>query len=549
MNNFRSLVLGCCCCALVAAGTASAASKPAQTDRYRGADEMAAQIDKHLDAAWKAGKVTPARPAGDAAFVRRVYVDLAGRIPSVQEVRRFLADRRPDRRSRLVESLLTGPRYITHFTNVYRSLLLPEANNDFQARFQAPGFERWLRNWLVADNGYDWMVRELLTAPIAGGRMYRPDGNIAGSPGAFYSAKEFKVEEIASAVSRLFLGVNLGCAQCHNHPFASWKREQFWSFAAFFSGINVRRQGEVRFSTGEQEDRHELTIPGTSKTVKAKYLDGTQPEIKAGMKVRTILARWMTAPDNPYLARAAVNRLWAHFFGTGLIDPLDEMVGAENKSSHPAILDELARAFVEHKYDLKWLIRTITATRAYQLSSARSHSSQDEPQLFARAALRGLTAEQLYDSLSQATGFAETRDGRMRFAPFGGAGTRQEFLTKFANAADRPTETQTSILQALTLMNGRLMTTVTDLKTSETLAAIADAPFMDTRAKVEALFLAALSRKPTTKEMTRFVAYVNAGGKIKDQAASEQDKEKRRHEALADVFWALLNSSEFILNH
>jgi hypothetical protein len=276
-------------------------------------------------------------------------------------------------------------------------------------------------------------------------------------------------------------------------------------------------------------------IPGTEKVVKAKYLDGKKPDFKDGTPVRRVLVDWMTAADNPYFARAAVNRLWAHFFGTGLVEPLDEMVGTDSVPSHPAVLDELARAFAEQKYDLRWLIRAITMTRAYQLSSARSHASQDDPRRFARMAVRGLSGEQLFDSLAQATGYREVGPNLGRRNIFGIGVARTEFLTKFAAASDRATETQTSILQALTLMNGRVMTAATSVRQSETLQAVIDAPFMDVPAKIETLYLATLSRKPTSREMTRLTRYVEKGS---DSS-----------EALADVFWALLNSAEFVLNH
>ncbi len=521
MNRF-------CSWAVFAAALVAPAATAAGTEgRYAGADDLARRIDRHLGEAWDRGKIVPATLADDSEWLRRVYLDLAGRIPTVAEVRAFLADRRDDRRQRLVEGLLAGPRYPTHFATVWRSLLVPEASSNFQLRFQMSGFERWLRDWLVSDRGYDAMVKELLTAAINSRGGIQLGG---GGPQTFFQAKEFKSEEIAAAASRLFLGVNLGCAQCHNHPFADWKREQFWSFAAFFSGIQFERRGDFAFAQPEKADRHELTIPGTEKVVKAKYLDGKEPEIKPGMKSREVLASWMVAKDNPYFARAAVNRMWAHFFGSGLMEPLDEMAGTEAQASHPALLDELARAFAEHNYDVRWLIRALTATRAYQLTSRKSHPSQDDPRQFAKAALRGLTPEQLYDSVATATGYQEPT---VQNPYVGGNSARGEFLTKFANDADRPTERQTSILQALTLMNGRVMSRATDVKNSETLAAVADAPFLSTEAKLEVLYLSALSRRPTAKEVSRLAPHVEKGGA----------------EALADVFWALLNSGEFILNH
>src|SRR5262249_29899706 len=255
-NAWLWLLAGCAVLAAVSPPAPGAAAK--SEGRYPGADALGARIDKHLKAGWDKAKVTPARPADDAAVVRRVYLDLAGRIPSVTEVRQFLADKSPDKRARLVEKLLEHPRYVTHFTAVYRALLLPEASTSFQLGAQAGGFEAWLRGQLAKNAGWDKIATELLTAPVAGGRGGPFAGGGAG-PGAFYFAKEFKPEELAGAAGRLFLGVNIGCAQCHHHPFASWKREQFWGFAAFFGGIQSRRMGDFSFPTGEDPSKREIT--------------------------------------------------------------------------------------------------------------------------------------------------------------------------------------------------------------------------------------------------------------------------------------------------
>jgi hypothetical protein len=510
---------------------------------------LAGRIDRTLQAGWDAAKVKPAAPASDAEFVRRVYLDLAGRIPSVAEVRHFLDDKRPDKRIRLVEQLLGGPRYVMHFTNVWRDLLLPETSASLQARFLAPAFESWLRKKMQENTPYDALVRELLTAPMNGqGRNPFGQGG-EPTPVGFYLAKEVKPENLAAAVSRLFLGVKIECAQCHNHPFADWKRDQFWGFAAFFAGLQRQGNGDFVAAGREVADRRELTIPGTERVVQAAFLDGKQPKWKYNTSARDTLAGWMTARDNPYFARAAVNRLWSYFFGTGIIDPIDEMVGGEHPASHPELLDDLARAFVEHDFDLKFLIRAITASRAYQLSSTATDASQDDPRQFARIPLRGLSAEQLFDSLAQATGYHET-GRRNNNAFFNNQNVRGRFLTQFANNSDRPTEWQTSILQALSLMNGSVVAEATNLERSETLAALLDAPFMDTPERVETLYLAVLARKPTPRELARMVKFVEDGGSADgNTAATSADKDKQYSQALADVFWILLNSGEFFLNH
>lgn len=516
--------------ALLVAAPAAAA----EGDAYA----LAARIDRHIAAGWKAAQVEPVRLADDAEFLRRVYLDLAGRIPTVAEARAFQRDPATDKRRQLVERLLDDRRYVTHFTNVWRALLMSEANASVQARQLVPQFEGWLRKQLAKNAGYDKMVRELLTTPIRAADMQMVYGNSRNddtAPLAFFLAKELKPENLAASTSRLFLGVKLECAQCHNHPFASWKRDQFWSLAAFFAGVRRTNQGDFVTPSPERLDKHEIVIPGTERVVQATFLNGKEPRFKFQVSPRQTLAEWMTAADNPYFAQAAVNRLWAHFFGVGLIDPVDEMVGAEHAASHPELLAELAKEFTAHKFDLKYLIRAITASRAYQLTSAAPEKFADQPQQFARRAIRGLSPEQFFDSVAAAIGYHEGAPTNPRPFPPANNSPRGDFLIKFGNQSDKATEHQTSILQALTLMNGHLMAEATSLEQSETLAAVADAPFMDWKERIETLYLATLSRPPSARELSRLTKFIE----------SEPDPKA----ALADVFWALLNSGEFMLNH
>jgi hypothetical protein len=523
-------------CPAAPAAAPPVAAKPATAGEVR---ELADQIDQHLRSSWAKAGVTPAAPAGDAEFLRRVYLDLAGRIPTVAETRAFLKDDRADRRARVVEGLLASPRYATHFTNVFRALLIPEAGNNFQVRLGQGSFEGWLKSRLSRNAGYDRVVREVLTAKVAANPF---PFALTDSPLTFYLAKEYKPENLAAGAARVFLGVSVECAQCHNHPFAEWKREQFWGFAAFFAGMKSNRQNDFLIAETEDLTKRELSLPGSAKVVRARFLDGGEPKWAKGESARSTLADWVVSPANPYFARATVNRLWAYFFGAGLVEPLDEMVGGHGKNYHPELLDLLAREFVRRNFDLKFLFRTLTATRAYQLTSAGK--GPHEPWQFARMPLRGLTAEQLFDSVSAATGFRDSGGGDDLLSGLvGGArSARSEFLTRFA-PSDRPTESQTSILQALTLMNGKVTAAATTLAHSETLAAVADAPFATLGDRVEALYLATLSRKPSAKELgraTRFVQTAVRGGKHRRAATAD---------ALADVFWALLNSPEFAVNH
>jgi hypothetical protein len=507
----------------------------------RNTQAATAKIDQRIAAGWAAANAQSSPGADDAEFLRRVYLDLAGRVPSVAEARQFLDDNAGDKRQRVVEHLLASPRYATHFTNVWSALLLPEANNNFQARFLVPGFKAWLHEQFARNASYDKLVRELLTVSIE-----RPDnrgfyyGSAQPNPQAFYLAKEASPENLASATARVFMGIRLECAQCHNHPFASWKREQFWSYAAFFAGIQRQNRGDFVMTTGDKPEQRELAIPGTERIVQAGYPDGSEPAWKFKVRTRVTLADWMTAPENPYFARAVVNRMWFYFFGRGLIEPVDDMVGGESTASHPELLHELAAEFASHGFDFKFLVRAMVASQAYQLSSARTHTSQDELRLFARRAMRGLSPEQLFDSVAQATGYRDRTDSGQGIVFGGQPSLREEFLTKFANQSDPAAGPATSILQALTLMNGRLVTAQTSLEKSQTLAAIVDAPFMNDEQRVDTLFLATMSRQPKPKEMERALRFLES---------ARDDGNDPRKQALADLFWVLLNLGEFYLNH
>jgi hypothetical protein len=498
------------------------------------ADELAARIDQVLADDWRAQGISPAPAATDEEFVRRVHLDLIGRIPSVAETLAFLEDQRPDKRRRLVADLLERGACAAHFANTWRDLMLAGSANQ-ETRDQSPGLETWLRLRFAVNMPYDQLVREVLTAPVRATAIERGEP----SPAAFYQAAEFKPERLAASTSRVFFGVQLQCAECHDHPFAAWKREQFWSFAAFFKSVAPSNGATAAMTAADESD--DIRIPGTQKIVGPRFLDGAAPAPQTGESNRLALARWAVSPSNPLFARAAVNRLWDHFYGRGLVYPVDDL-DANNPSSHPALFDLVARQFVLHGHDLKYLIRAITATDAYGRSSRRDasdgsiasgDSALTDRQLlaFARLPLRRMTSDQLFASFVQATGFqpgAVTAD----VAP-----ARDDFRARFGDTSVPRTETPTTILQSLAIMNGKYVAEATDLKQSKTLVAIIEAPYLTTQGRIDLLFLTALSRKPQQAELDQFAAYV-ADSHERGEAA-----------ALADIFWSLLNSAEFVLNH
>ncbi len=459
-------------------------------------------------------------------------MDLIGKITSEAEAPEYLNDTGPDKRQRLVDDLLDRGAHAAHFANVWREMLLANANAE--ARALAPQLEAWLRLRFSANAPYDQLVRELLTASSRGRQQQMAVGGGPPSPLAFYDANERKPELLAASTSRIFLGVQVQCAQCHNHPFAHWSRQEFWSLAAFFTSLEGA--GQATYGPLEDKPDHDgVQIPEIGTLVEPRFLDGSQPDWQQTPTKRVALARWMTRADNPYFARAAVNRLIDHFLGRGFVTPVDDLDPA-NPPSHPELFEEITRQFALHKYDLNYLIRAITATQAYQLSSRSGASADDDLQHFARMPLRRMTADQLFDSLVEATGFREPRQQR-QVAALDTGSVRGEFLNKFATQSVPRTEAETSILQALSLMNGKFTADVTDLESSETLLAVVEAPFLDTPARIETLYLATLSRKPDEREQAT----------MQDYLAKHEAQDQKR--AYADIFWALLNSAEFNLNH
>lgn len=509
---------------------------------------IAALIDRHLEADWQAGGIKSAARADDAEFARRVYLDLIGRAPKAAEARAFLADADAHKREKLVDRLLGMPSHAAHFAAITRAAWLPQTATNQQFAFMGYQFENALRHNFRLNTPADAVIRKLLALPMGSNPLMTRNRfvqqNASDDPDAellaFYLANEAKPENLGAAASRLFVGIKLECAQCHDHPFAPYTKEQFWEFAAFFAEFNVlpnRRPSQAK-SAEPQADKNRLTIPNTDKLVVAKFFDGGEPQWSEQRSPREELANWLTRPENPYFARNLANRMWAHFFGLGIVDPVDEP-GEHNPPSHPRLLDDLGRAFAAAKFDNRELIRGITRSKAYQLTSRLSHPTQANPRHFARMNLKGLTAGQLFDSLVAATGYRENgnlRNNQFGFFPNPG-NPRSMFINRFAST-DKPTETSTTILQALMLMNGDFIEEQTTVDRSEILGAIVDVPGWDAKRRVEAVFLTVLGRKPTAEERDKYVSYVERGG-------ASHDKKR----ALGDLFWVLLNSPEFLFNH
>jgi hypothetical protein len=527
--------------------TDSHTQPPARDDPV---SQLSAAIDRQIAARWTEENVPPTGPADDAEFLRRTYLNIAGRIPTASEAEQFLDDAGAAKRRVLVDRLLASSAYPTHLADLLRSVIVPEANTDPILQQQSEVFERWLRMRVAKNAGYDQIVTALITSDSRS-----PDS------GFYFLAKGNKPENLAAGVSRVFLGVRIECAQCHNHPFAKWRREQFWQLAAFFAGTPTDSAEQPT----EDTELAELLIPDTAKKVSARYLDGGEPAWPANGNhdPKKALADWITSPRNPYFSHAAANRVWAHFMGTGLVDPVDDF-DESNPASHPELLDLLADEFVREKYDVRFLIRAICASRTYQLSSAQTDPRQANRRLFARAPVKGLTPAELAASLSQAIGESDEPTPMMAGPVFPGRDSSQLrtlVMELFKNENSDPVDSETTILQALALMNSPVIDQSTAPGRGSTLAALLDAPFLDTRSRIEMLYLCTLSRRPTPEESQRLIRYVERGGAhaaskpklgnvFQQMITTDKSKTRSDHEiALGDIFWALLNSSEFLTNH
>jgi hypothetical protein len=522
---------------------------------------LSLRIDELINKRLREAGVQPAALTDDAHFFRRVSLDLTGKIPNLLDVRDFIdpTNDDPNKRWNWVERMLREEGYTNHFANVWRAALVPSNNDNFQARALLPQFEEWFKQNLKNNTGYDKIVREILTAqPFFGG--FGPNGAMNGgnSPSAFYFANEFKPENLAGSTARLFLGVKLECAQCHAHPFAKWTRNQFWEYAAFFGGVNPNQGRQPGQANNTRNTGRQITIPGVNKVVKAKFLSGQEPAWKNSDDSRKVLADWVTANDNPYFARAAVDMVWQYFFGVSLLEPIIEP-NEDTPISHPELLDELSRQFIAHKYDLKFLIRAVIHSQAYQRSSAPAgKGTPDDVLLFARMPVRGLSPEQVFDSIAEATDYKQppiNQNMRQQFFFNGPLTPRDEFLGKFTSQ-DKRNERETSILQALLMMNGNFLAKRTKLDlnmTSEKTAQLSDLDRQNINVslhtlalqqdkaldkRIESLYLLVLSRPPRPDEMERMTRYIQGGGPARDS-----------RQAFADVYWALLNSGEFMLNH
>ncbi len=331
----------------VGQGLRGAGSPGASTETPAGdVQQLTRTIDAYFERYWTSQDVQPAPPADDAEFLRRVYLDFAGRIPAVSEVRAFLADAGSGKRGELVERLLAQGVYSRHFANSWADILLCGAGDNAEVRALAPRLETWLRLRFAANLGFDQIAADLLAAPIGPTNRRALTGDALADPSAFFQAADRKPEQLAGNTSRVFLGLQVQCAQCHDHPHAHWTRREFWSFAALFTQFSAPTSdsGDVPLTSDEPGPPGGLRIPDTDQFAPAAFLDGTVPEPAAGESDRVALVRWLTGRQNRWFSAAIVNRVWEQLLGRGLIDPADDLEAA-GPNDHAELLTLLAGQF------------------------------------------------------------------------------------------------------------------------------------------------------------------------------------------------------------
>jgi hypothetical protein len=503
--------------------------RPQPVDRYPGLPRHNF-IDDLVEAQLRKLNIVPSDPADDPEFLRRVYLDIIGTLPTSDEVRTFLADTRSDRRARLVDQLLDRPEYADYWSLKWADLL--RVDRQALGHRGAYGFYRWLRESLAANKPADHMVREVLTA----------EGPLAeAGQGAFYRAFK-KPGDTAAAVSQVFLGVRIACAECHHHPFDRWGQADYYGMQAFFQGVTFKDAGDAGSSLTIAGSA-EATNPRTGKPVYAHPLGTTAPQAPPVVgDPRPALADWLTSPQNSFFARNLANRMVAHFLGRGLVEPVDD-VRATNPPSNPELLDALAAHLVESNFDVKQLVRTITASRTYQTSSRPNETNERDEQNYSRALFKRLPAEVLLDAVCQTTGVGEKFPG----VPAGRRAVRlwdsdvpHYFLGLFGRPVrktpcDCERNADASIAQVLHLMNSPEIQAKLSHESGRVSALVRTLP--DDGALADELYLTFFARLPAEAERRDAIAYLRRAGVDGRRAAAE------------DLAWGLMNSLEFVFNH
>jgi len=504
-------------------------------------------IDRHVFAKLRTLRMAPSLLAADAVFLRRAYLDTLGILPTPSETRRFLADTRSDKRARLIDALLQRPEFADFWALKWSDLLHNEEKTLDPKGVRI--FHDWIRRSIADGKPLNEFARELLA-----GR-----GSTYSQPAANWYRALRDPQNRAEAAAQVFLGIRMQCARCHNHPFDRWTQTDYHSLAAFFSRVQYRI---VENNRRDRLDKHEfdgeqivwmdrageIKHPRSGEVLRPLFLGADTPAFAADADRLLALADWIARPDNPFFARAQVNRVWYHLLGRGIIEPNDD-ARASNPPVNAPLLDALAKDFAAHRFDLRHLVRTIMNSRTYQLSAVPNETNRDDEANFARALVRPLQAEQLLDALAQVTGVTPSFPGHpagLRAGQLPGVmvhrGRRQratdgeKFLVSFGKpirllSCECERSDDTTLNQAFQLITGPLLNKMlsdADNRIGRLLAAGKTDAEM-----VEEFYLAALCRPPSAKE--------------RQQAREMIGRARDRRAALEDLLWGLVNAKEFLL--
>jgi hypothetical protein len=500
-------------------------------------------IDQLNDAKLQRLKILPSATIDDVEFLRRVSLDLTGQVPTPEQVRAFIADPAGSRlkRTRMVDKLIASSAYVDHWTLKFADLL--QNNRKYLGEKGAYEFQEWIRQQVANNTPYNKLVRELLTSR----------GSSYENPAANFFRVTRDAKPTMEKTTQVFLGVRMVCAQCHDHPFERWTQNQYFEMAAFFSAVGVRPGYEVGEEiVYDQRELDDLKHPKDGHAVKPNFLvaattASAQPvAFPTNAARRDALADWITSASNPFFAKATVNRVWSYFFGRGIIEPVDD-IRASNPPSNPALLDALTKDFIDHGFDLRHLMRTIANSRTYQAGIETNEWNARDLENFSHAVPRRLTAEELMDALTVATGvhpafpdvpvnmnaeqFVDPHVGKEGFLDLFGRPARE-------SSCECERRSDLSLPQALNLVNGKTISDAVSDSNGRLAKAILSG--RSDRDLIDEMYLAAWSRLPTPEEVSTATKYLHPT----DAAAPPRSRAER----VQDLLWALVNSKAFLYN-
>ena len=419
----------------------------------RDTSALSQRIDRDIAGKLAAEKVPASPKADDAEFLRRIYLDLTGVIPSAEQAKAFLDSSEPKKREKLIDELLASPGFGKHQADIWAGLMFQRLTEN--RAIQVEPLKDWLQDRFDENQSWNQIVTELLTAT----------GTQEENGAATYFMARLTADKLVDSTSKLFLGIKLECTQCHNHPFTGWKQTDYWGMAAFF--MKVRVQGNTKNANKgatpgvvevAQNNGRQKNLPESAKTLPPKFFHGEQPKVDAREPLRPVFAKWLTSPDNKYFAKAMANRVWGQLFGSGIVNPIDDM-HEERPVSHPELLAELAKQFAASKFDVKYLFRAICNSDAYQRTSKPLPGNEKDSVLFSHMNVKVLAPEQLYDSLVAVIGEpGKGGDGKNKpgNGKRGPQTPRDQFVAFFSAGDDgKATDYEAGIPQVLRLMNSR----------------------------------------------------------------------------------------------